>query len=100
MLNTPDELLIISRTYDLILWTCRHVAAFPRAYRYTLGQRLDDYLNAVSLEQSDKARLLKVMIGGERFGNAVVLHHHERDAIGERPIFVGTSGEECVAASK
>jgi hypothetical protein len=37
----PDELLVITKTYDLVIWTCNHVSKFPRSFRFTLGHRLE-----------------------------------------------------------
>ena len=55
MPNARDELLVISRAYDLTLWACRHLSRFPRLHRHTLGQRLDDHLTDV-LEGLIRAR--------------------------------------------
>ena len=38
------ELQIVSRVYDLILWTLNHTSKFPRDHRFTLGTRLEDAL--------------------------------------------------------
>ena len=38
------DLEILSRTYDLILWTLNHTAKFPRSHRYSLGTRMEDRL--------------------------------------------------------
>ncbi len=35
------ELPVVLKTYDLVVWCCRHLARFPRSYRFTLGQRLE-----------------------------------------------------------
>ncbi|HEX5273208.1 MAG TPA: diversity-generating retroelement protein Avd [Gemmataceae bacterium] len=35
------ELIVITRAYDLVLWSCQRVAKFPRSYRETLGDRLE-----------------------------------------------------------
>ena len=45
-------------------------------------------------QQGYKAGLLEMVIAGQCLGNAVALHDHERDAIGERPFLVGTLGIE------
>lgn len=37
----PPEMLVISKVYDLVLWSCRHIAKFPRSHRFTLGDRLE-----------------------------------------------------------
>lgn len=36
-----DELVIITKTYDLILWSCQHTSRFPRQHRFVLGERLE-----------------------------------------------------------
>jgi hypothetical protein len=41
----PAELDIITKTYDLILWSANHIVKFPRADRFSLGQRMEDSLN-------------------------------------------------------
>ena len=40
MKKTP-ELVIITKTYDLILWSCNHTSRFPRQHRFVLGERLE-----------------------------------------------------------
>ena len=41
-----------------------------------------------SLEQGGKTGLLEVMIAGQRFGQPLIVHHRERNAIGQRPFLV------------
>ena len=36
-----EELVVITRTYDLILWSCNHTSRFPRQHRFVLGERLE-----------------------------------------------------------
>jgi 23S rRNA-intervening sequence protein len=36
-----QELTVITRTYDLILWTCNHTSKFPRNHRFVLGERIE-----------------------------------------------------------
>jgi hypothetical protein len=36
-----QELPIITRTYDLVLWSCRHTSKFPRNHRFVLGERIE-----------------------------------------------------------
>jgi len=38
------ELQVISKTYDLILWTLNHTSRFPRSHRYSLGSRIEQRL--------------------------------------------------------
>jgi hypothetical protein len=42
--ETVGELVVIRKTYDLVQWSCRHIAKFPRNYRVTLGERLEHRL--------------------------------------------------------
>jgi hypothetical protein len=35
------ELAVITRTYDLVKWSCRHTSKFPRNYRFVLGERIE-----------------------------------------------------------
>jgi hypothetical protein len=55
----PDEpgsdLQVIATTYDLVLWTCRHLARFPRSFRFSLGDRLERRLYDI-LDQLLRAR--------------------------------------------
>src|SRR3954452_11263173 len=36
-----EELNVITRTYDLILWSCHHTGKFPRNHRFVLGERIE-----------------------------------------------------------
>jgi hypothetical protein len=36
-----QELTVITRTYDLILWSCHHTSKFPRNHRFVLGERME-----------------------------------------------------------
>ena len=36
-----QELIAITKTYDLILWSCNHTSKFPRNHRFVLGERID-----------------------------------------------------------
>src|SRR5271168_19370 len=35
-----EELTVITKTYDLILWSCHHTGKFPRNHRFVLGERI------------------------------------------------------------
>jgi hypothetical protein len=35
------ELAVIQKTYDLVKWSCAHVARFPRSQRFVLGERIE-----------------------------------------------------------
>ena len=36
-----EELVVITKTYDLILWSCNHTSRFPRSHRFVLGERIE-----------------------------------------------------------
>jgi hypothetical protein len=35
------ELPLITKTYDLVLWSCQHTSKFPRNHRFVLGERIE-----------------------------------------------------------
>jgi hypothetical protein len=47
-LKRCEELVVITKTYDLILWSCNHTGKFPRNHRFVLGERIDRPSNAAS----------------------------------------------------
>jgi hypothetical protein len=40
-MKKTEELVVINKTYDLILWSCNHTSRFPRQHRFVLGERLE-----------------------------------------------------------
>ena len=36
-----EEMVVITKTYDLILWSCNHTSRFPRNHRFVLGERIE-----------------------------------------------------------
>jgi hypothetical protein len=36
-----QELTVITKTYDFILWSCHHTGRFPRNHRFVLGERIE-----------------------------------------------------------
>src|SRR6195952_2777140 len=36
-----EELTVITKTYDCILWSCNHTGKFPRNHRFVLGERIE-----------------------------------------------------------
>jgi hypothetical protein len=36
-----QELVVITKIYDLILWSCNHTSRFPRSQRFVLGERIE-----------------------------------------------------------
>jgi hypothetical protein len=37
-----DEMLVVARTYDLLLWLLPVIAKIPRVHRFTLGERIEN----------------------------------------------------------
>jgi len=40
-MRKDQELIVITKTYDLILWSCNHTSKFPRSHRFVLGERIE-----------------------------------------------------------
>src|SRR5438270_10054917 len=40
-LKRHEELVVITKTYDFILWSCHHTGKFPRNHRFVLGERIE-----------------------------------------------------------
>jgi hypothetical protein len=40
-MNKNQELTVITKTYDLVLWSCNHTNRFPRNHRFVLGERIE-----------------------------------------------------------
>ena len=40
MRTSKNELHLINKFYELLIWTAKHVAKFPRSHKFTLGDRL------------------------------------------------------------
>ena len=40
-MKKDEEMIVITRTYDLILWSCHHTSKFPRNHRFVLGERIE-----------------------------------------------------------
>ena len=40
-MKPKEELVVITKTYDLILWSCNHTSRFPRNHRFVLGERIE-----------------------------------------------------------
>ncbi len=39
-----SELVVVTKTYDLLLWTCNHTSRFPRSHRHVPGEKLEQLL--------------------------------------------------------
>ncbi len=57
-MKNNDELIIITKAYDLILWSCHHTSKFPRNHRFVLGDRIERNLYRL-LETLIRARYSK-----------------------------------------
>src|SRR5436305_5925855 len=40
-MKKDQELIVVTKTYDLILWSCNHTSRFPRNHRFVLGERIE-----------------------------------------------------------
>ena len=58
MKNTRQELTIIQKTYDLILWFVPIIDRFPRSYKFNLGDRIQSQMFSI-LEELVIARYEK-----------------------------------------
>lgn len=36
-----EELVVTTKTHDLILWSCNHTGKFPRNHRFVLDERIE-----------------------------------------------------------
>ena len=41
MAREGQELVVITKAYDLVLWSCYHTSRFPRSHRFVLGERIE-----------------------------------------------------------
>ena len=39
-----EELVVITKTYNMVLWSCNHTGKFPRNHRFVLGERIEQRL--------------------------------------------------------
>ena len=44
-----EELVVITKAYDFILWSCHHTGKFPRNHRFVLGERIERNLGHFAL---------------------------------------------------
>ena len=44
-----EELVVITKMYDLILWSCNHTSKFPRNHRFVSQAPADPASNGVDL---------------------------------------------------
>ena len=43
-MKPPEELTVITKTYDFIVWMVNHTSRFPRHHRHVLGSRIEQLL--------------------------------------------------------
>lgn len=67
----------------------RRRRATPSSWRPCVSWASSSPTRPLAISQkAPEAALLEVTVAGERVGEAVLLHHDERDAIGQRPFLV------------
>ena len=49
-----EELVVITKTYDLILWSCNHTSRFPRQHRFVLNHSNSPWQPTATNESSRK----------------------------------------------
>ena len=55
MPRAEPEMVLINKFYDFAVWTGKHVAKFPRTYKFTVGDRLQNRVEDI-LELLIKAK--------------------------------------------
>jgi hypothetical protein len=40
MARRSEELAVITKMYDMVIWGCQHVSRFPRSHKFTVGDRI------------------------------------------------------------
>jgi hypothetical protein len=63
MRKSETDMLLISKLYDFVLWSANHIAKFPRAHKFTLGDRLATQLYE-TLETLVQAKYTRDRAGG------------------------------------
>ena len=63
--QTAEELIVITKTYDFILWSCNHIGKFPRNHRFVLGERIERKLYELleTLIQAKYSKERKELLG-------------------------------------
>ena len=57
-MRKDQKLIVITKTYDLILWSCHHTSRFPRNHRFVLGERIERNVYGL-LETLIRAKYMK-----------------------------------------
>ncbi len=57
-----EEMVVITKTYDLILFSCQHTSKFPRNHRFVLGERIERNLYEL-LETLIRAKYIRLRQG-------------------------------------
>ena len=47
MPKAETELVVIEKSYALLVWSLEHIAKFPRSHRYGIGLRLEQRVNQI-----------------------------------------------------
>src|SRR5258708_24918398 len=90
-LERHEELVVTTKTYDLILWSCSHTGKFPRNHRFVLGERnLYDLLETLIRAKYTKNRqeLLdqaSLVLDCQRFQGSAVSQGEKNKSGGKAP---------------
>src|SRR5271168_1568645 len=100
-LKRHEELVVITKTYDLILWSCNHTGKFPRNHRFVLGERTErnlyDLLETLIQAKYTKQRqpLHQAEMPGDVAAEAIL--HRQRFHVSVSPVRreeMGKAGDE------
>jgi hypothetical protein len=58
-MTNAEELVVITKTHDLILWSCNRTSQFPRNHRFVLGERIERNLLGLRTRTPRLARLIE-----------------------------------------
>jgi len=55
-IRKDQELTVITKTYDLILWSCNHTSKFPRNHRFVPGERIEGNHQPANVRSANRNR--------------------------------------------
>src|ERR1700733_2507175 len=55
-MKRDQELIVIAKTYDLVLWSCNHTSKFPRNHRFVLGERIEGSDQPANVRSANRNR--------------------------------------------
>ena len=87
-----EELVVITKTYDLILWSCNHTGKYPRNHRFVLGERIEQRLYDL-LDSLIEAKYSRVRLPLQRRANLqleiITIHTLRQAPTGFTPVEPG-----------